>query len=168
MARVVAQKLTEVWGQQVIVENRGGAGGQLGAELAARSAPDGYTLFLGHIGTLAVNPSLYPKLRYDVLKDFAPVSMIARTHNMLAAHPSLPVKTVKQLVELAKSRPGTINYGSAGAGSASFLCMEYFKMLTKTDIVQVPYKGTGPLMIDLVAGHTSLTFTGIPSSACDK
>lgn len=163
MGRVVAQKLSEAWPQQVIVDNRGGAAGQIGAELAARSPPDGYTLFMGHIGTLAVNPGLYPKLRYDPLKDFVPVSMVARVHNMLAVHPSLPVKTVKELVALARARPGSINYGSAGAGSVSFLCMEYFKMLAKVDIVQVPYKGTGPLMIDLVAGQTSLTFTGIPS-----
>jgi len=163
MGRIVAQKLSEAWPQQVIVDNRAGAAGQIGAELAARSAPDGHTLFLGHIGTLGVNPGLYPKLRYDPLKDFAPVSMIARVHNMLAVHPSLPVKTVKELVTLARARPGSINYGSAGAGSVSFLCMEYFKMLAKVDIVQVPYKGTGPLMIDLIAGNTSLTFTGIPS-----
>ncbi len=163
MGRIVAQKLGEAWSQQVIVDNRGGAAGQIGAELAARSAPDGYTLFLGHIGTLGVNPGLYPKLRYDSLKDFAPISMIARVHNMLAVHPSLPVKTVKELVNLARARPGGINYGSAGAGSVSFLCMEYFKMLAKVNIVQVPYKGTGPMMIDLLAGNTSLTFTGIPS-----
>ena len=163
MGRIVAQKLGEAWPQQVIVDNRGGAAGQIGAELAARSAPDGYTLFLGHIGTLGVNPGLYPKLRYDAVKDFAPISMIARVHNMLAVHPSLPVKTVKELVNLARARPASINYGSAGAGSVSFLCMEYLKMLAKVDIVQVPYKGTGPMMIDLLAGNTSLTFTGIPS-----
>jgi tripartite-type tricarboxylate transporter receptor subunit TctC len=163
MGRIVAQKLSEAWPQQVIVDNRAGAAGQIGGELAARSPPDGYTLFLGHIGTLGVNPGLYPKLRYDPLKDFASISMIARVHNMLAVHPSLPVKTVKQLIDLARARPGGINYGSAGAGSVSFLCMEYFKMLAKVDIVQVPYKGTGPLMIDLLAGQTSLTFTGIPS-----
>ncbi len=163
MGRIVAQKLTEMWPQQVIVDNRAGAAGQIGAELAARSPPDGYTLFMGHIGTLGVNPSLYPKLRYDALKDFTPVSMVARVHNMLAVHPSLPVKTVKQLVDLARSRPGSLNYGSAGAGSVSFLCMEYLKMLAKINVVQVPYKGTGPLMIDLLAGNTSLTFTGIPS-----
>ena len=163
MGRIVAQKLSEMWPQQVIVDNRAGAAGQIGAELAARSPPDGYTLFLGHIGTLGVNPGLYPKLRYDPLKDFAPVSMIARVHNMLAVHPSLPVKNVRQLVDLARSRPGMINYGSAGAGSVSFLCMEYLKLLAKVNIVQVPYKGTGPMMIDLIAGQTSLTFTGIPS-----
>ena len=163
MGRIVAQKLTEMWPQQVIVDNRAGAAGQIGAELAARSPPDGYTLFLGHIGTLGVNPSLYPKLRYDVLKDFAPVSMVARVHNLLAVHPSLPARTVRELVNLARARPGSMNYGSAGAGSVSFLCMEYFKLLAKADIVQVPYKGTGPMMIDLIAGQTSMTFTGIPS-----
>ena len=135
MGRIVAQKLTELWSQQVIVDNRAGAAGQIGAELAARSAPDGYTLFMGHIGTLGVNPSLYPKLRYDALKDFAPVSMVARVHNMLAVHPSLPVKTVKELVTLARSRPGSLNYGSAGAGSVSFLCMEYLKLLANVLIL---------------------------------
>ncbi|MDB5924181.1 MAG: Tripartite tricarboxylate transporter family receptor [Betaproteobacteria bacterium] len=162
VGRVIAQKLTEAWGQQVIVDNRGGAGGQIGAELAARSPADGYTLVVGHIGTFGVNPSLYPKLRYDAIKDFTPISLVARVPNLLAVHPSLPVKTVKQLVDLAKARPGTLNYGSAGGGSNPFLCVEYFKMLTKTDIVHVPYKGSGPMVIDLIAGQISLTITGVP------
>jgi tripartite-type tricarboxylate transporter receptor subunit TctC len=162
VGRVIAQKLTEAWGQQVIVDNRGGAGGQIGAELAARSPADGYTLVVGHIGTFGVNPSLYPKLRYDAIKDFTPISLVARVPHLLAVHPSLPVKTVKQLVDLAKARPGTLNYGSAGGGSNPFLCVEYFKMLTKTDIVHVPYKGSGPMVIDLIAGQISLTITGVP------
>ncbi|MDB5863398.1 MAG: transporter substrate-binding protein [Betaproteobacteria bacterium] len=162
VGRVVAQKLTEAWGQQVIVDNRGGAGGQIGAELAAHSPADGYTLVVGHIGTFGVNPSLYPKLRYDAVKDFVPISLVARVPNMLAVHPSLPVKTVKQLVDLARAKPGTLNYGSSGSGSNPFLCVEYFKMLTRTDIVHVPYKGTGPMLIDLIAGQISLTINGVP------
>jgi tripartite-type tricarboxylate transporter receptor subunit TctC len=163
MGRLTAQGLSETWSQQVIVDNRGGAAGQIGAELAATSPPDGYTLFMGHIGTLGVNPALYAKLRYDPLKDFVPVSLVSRVHNLLVVHPSLPVKRVSDLVKLARSKPGALNYGSAGAGSVPFLCMEYFKMLTKTDIVHVPYKGSGPMSVDLLAGQVSLTFTGIPS-----
>lgn len=161
IGRIVAQKLTESWGQQVIVDNRGGAGGQIGVESAANSAPDGYTLVVGHIGTFGVNPSLYPKLRYDAVKDFVPISLVARVPNMLAVHPSLP-SSVKALVALAKAKPGTLNYGSSGSGSNPFLCVEFFKMLTGTDIVHVPYKGTGPMLTDLIAGQISLTINGVP------
>lgn len=163
MGRLTAHNLSEAWRQQVVVDNRGGAAGQIGAELAAGSTPDGYTLFVGHIGTLGVNPSLYAKLRYDAIKDFIPISLIAHVHNLMVVHPAVPVKAVGDLVKLASSKPGTLNYGSAGAGSVPFLCMEYFKMLTKTDIVHVPYKGSGPMSVDLLAGQVSLTFTGIPS-----
>ncbi len=162
VGRVVAQKLTETWRQQVIVDNRGGASGQIGVELAARSAPDGYTLLVGHIGTFGVNPSLYPQLRYDAQKDFAPISLVARVPNMLAVHPSLPATTVKAVVALAKAKPGALNYGSSGSGSNPFLCVEFFKMLTGTDIVHVPYKGTGPMLTDLIAGQISLTINGVP------
>lgn len=162
VGRVSAQYLSEIWGAQVVVDNRGGASGQIGVELAAQSAPDGYTLVIGHIGTFGVNPSLYPKLRYDAIKDFAPISLIARVPNMLAVHPSLPVKTVQQLVDMAKARPGTLNYGSSGSGSNPFLCVEFFKMLTKTDIVHIPYKGTGPMLTDLISGQISLTINGVP------
>jgi tripartite-type tricarboxylate transporter receptor subunit TctC len=162
VGRVAAQYLTELWGYQVMVDNRGGASGQIGAELAAQSPPDGYTLVIGHIGTFGVNPSLYPKLRYDAIKDFSPISLIARVPNMLVVHPSLPAKTVKQLVDMAKARPGTLNYGSSGSGSNPFLCVEFFKMLTKTDIVHIPYKGTGPMLTDLIAGQISLTINGVP------
>jgi tripartite-type tricarboxylate transporter receptor subunit TctC len=162
VGRVAAQSLSELWGQQVTVDNRGGASGQIGVELAAQAPPDGYTLVIGHIGTFGVNPSLFPKLRYDAIRDFAPISLIARVPNMLAVHPSLPVKTVKQLVDMARQRPGTLNYGSSGSGSNPFLCVEYFKMLTRTDIVHVAYKGTGPMLTDLIAGHISLTINGVP------
>jgi tripartite-type tricarboxylate transporter receptor subunit TctC len=162
VGRVAAQSLGEMWGQQVTVDNRGGASGQIGVELAAQASPDGYTLVIGHIGTFGVNPSLYPKLRYDAIKDFAPISLIARVPNMLAVHPSLPVKTVRQLVDMARLRPGTLDYGSSGSGSNPFLCVEFFKMLTKTDIVHIAYKGTGPMLTDLIAGHISLTINGVP------
>jgi tripartite-type tricarboxylate transporter receptor subunit TctC len=162
VGRVAAQSLGEMWGQQVTVDNRGGASGQIGVELAAQASPDGYTLVIGHIGTFGVNPSLYPKLRYDAVKDFAPISLIARVPNLLAVHPSLPVKTVRQLVDMARLRPGTLDYGSSGSGSAPFLCVEFFKMLTKTDIVHIAYKGTGPMLTDLIAGHISLTINGVP------
>ena len=162
VGRVAAQSLGEMWGQQVTVDNRGGASGQIGVELAAQASPDGYTLVIGHIGTFGVNPSLYPKLRYDAIKDFAPISLIARVPNMLAVHPSLPVKTVRQLVDMAWLRPGTLDYGSSGSGSNPFLCVEFFKMLTKTDIVHIAYKGTGPMLTDLIAGHISLTINGVP------
>lgn len=162
VGRVAAQSLGEIWGQQVMVDNRGGASGQIGVELAAQAPPDGYTLVIGHIGTFGVNPSLFPKLRYDAIKDFVPISLIARVPNMLAVHPSLPVKTVKQLIDIARARPGTLNYGSSGSGSNPFLSVEFFKLLTKTDIVHVAYKGTGPMLTDLIAGHISLTINGVP------
>ncbi|HSQ04390.1 MAG TPA: tripartite tricarboxylate transporter substrate-binding protein, partial [Burkholderiales bacterium] len=162
VGRVTAQKLSEAWAQQVVVDNRGGAGGQIGVELAAKSVADGYTLVVGHIGTFGVNPSLYPHLRYDALKDFAPISLVARVPNMLAVHPSVPVKNVKELVALAKAKPGTLNYGSSGSGSNPFLCVEYFKLLTGTNIVHVPYKGTGPMLTDLIGGQISVTINGVP------
>jgi tripartite-type tricarboxylate transporter receptor subunit TctC len=162
VGRIAAQSLGELWGQQLTVDNRGGASGQIGVEFAARAAPDGYTLLIGHIGTFGVNPSLFPKLRYDAIKDFAPISLIARVPNMLAVHPSLPVKTVQQLVNLARQRPGTLNYGSSGSGSNPFLSVEFFKLLTRTDIVHIAYKGTGPMLTDLIAGHISLTINGVP------
>ena len=163
VARVVGQKLGEGLGTQVVIENRAGAGGNIGVELAAKSAPDGYTLVMGHIGTFGVNPSLYKKLPYDPVRDFAPVSLAAIVPNMLVVHPSLPVKSVKELIALSRSRPGQLNYGSSGTGGTPYLCMEYFKMMAKVDIVQIPYKGAGPMVVDLSAGQLSLTITGIPS-----
>jgi len=131
-------------------------------ELAAKAVPDGYTLVVGHIGTFGVNPSLFPKLRYDAIRDFAPISLVARVHNMLAVHPSLPVRDVRAFVALAKARPGALNYGSSGSGSNPFLCVEYFKLLTGTDITHVPYKGTGPMLTDLIAGQVTVTINGVP------
>jgi tripartite-type tricarboxylate transporter receptor subunit TctC len=162
IARILGQKLDEALGQQVVVENRAGAGGNIGVEYVAKSAPDGYTLIFGHIGTFGFGPSLYQKLPYDPIKDFAPVVLFAMVPNMLAVHPALPAKSVKELIALARAHPGQINYGSSGNGSASHLATEYFKLLSKTDITPIPYKGTGPLITDLIAGQTSLTITGVP------
>jgi tripartite-type tricarboxylate transporter receptor subunit TctC len=162
IARIMGQKLDEALGQQVVVENRAGAGGNIGVEYVAKSAPDGYTLVFGHIGTFGFGPSLYQKLPYDPVKDFAPITLFAMVPNMLVVHPALPARTVKELIALAKARPGQMNYGSSGNGSASHLATEYFKLLSKTDITAIPYKGTGPLVTDLIAGQTSLTITGVP------
>jgi len=161
LARLLAQKLTESWGQQVVVENRGGAAGTIGVELAARAAPDGYTIVMGHVGTFGVNPTLYPKLPYDAVKDFAPVTVLATVPNAMAVHPSLPVKTARDFIALAKARPGELLYASGGSGSASHLAGEYFKLLTKINMVHVPYKGTAPAMTSMISGETTMTITGM-------
>ena len=161
LARLVAIKLTEAWGQQVTVENRGGAGGTIGVERAARAAPDGYTIVMGHVGTFGFNPTLYPKLPYDAIRDFAPITVLATVPNGMAVHPSLPVKTARDFVALAKAKPGELLYASGGSGSASHLAGEYFKLLTKIDMVHVPYKGTGPAMISMISGQTTMTITGM-------
>jgi tripartite-type tricarboxylate transporter receptor subunit TctC len=165
VARLLAQKLGEAWSQQVLVENRPGAGGNVGVEFVAKSAPDGYTLVFGHVGTFGFGPSLYPRLPYDPVADFAPVILFASVPNMIAVHPALPAKTVKELIALARARPGQLNYGSSGNGSASHLATEYFKLLSRTDMLAIAYKGTGPLVTDLIAGQTQLTITGVPPLA---
>jgi tripartite-type tricarboxylate transporter receptor subunit TctC len=162
IARIIGQELEKSWKQTVIVENRPGASGNIGLDFVAKSAPDGYTLIFGHVGTFGFGPSLFPKLPYDPVRDFAAVHLFAMVPNLLVVHPSLPVKTARDLIALAKSKPGHINYASSGPGSASHLAVENFKLLSKTDIVAVPYRGTGPMMTDLMAGQTSLTITGVP------
>ena len=162
VGRIIGQQWTQLMGQQVVIDNRGGAGGTIGVENVARSAPDGYSLVLGHIGTFGVGPSLYSKLPYDPVRDFAPIGLFGGVSNLLVVHPSLPASSAKALVAIARSRPGQLNYGSAGVGSASHLQMEFFKLLTKTDITHVPYKGTGPMVTELVAGQTQVTCTGVP------
>jgi len=161
LARLTSQKLTEAFGQQVIVENRGGAGGTIGVEAAARSAPDGYTLVMGHIGTFGANPTLYPKLPYDPIKDFAPITLLAMVPNGFAVHPALPWHSVKEIIAAARAKPGQLLYGSGGNGSAAHLTMVYFELLAKVKLSHVPYKGTGPAIIDLIAGQTSMMFTGM-------
>jgi tripartite-type tricarboxylate transporter receptor subunit TctC len=161
LGRILTQKLTATLGQPVLIDNRGGAAGNIGVESVARSAPDGYTLIVGHSGTFAVNPSLYARLPFNPTKDFAPVTLVAMVPNLLVVHPSLPVKSVKELVALAKARPGEINYGSAGVGSVPYMAVEYFKQLTDTNIVAIQYRGVGAMLTDLLGGQISMTFAGV-------
>ena len=162
LGRMIGARLSETLGQQVVIDNRGGAGGSIGVELAAKSPPDGYTIVIGHIGTLAVNPTLYKKLAYDPLRDFQTISLLAKVPNIMVVHPSVPAKSVKELLALARARPGALVYGSGGSGGAGHLATEYFKLMAKVDLVHVPYKGTGPAIIDLLAGQTQLVFAGVP------
>ena len=160
VARIVAQKLSEQMGQQVIIDNRAGAGGNLGAELAAKAVPDGYTLFMG-TPAHAINTGLYRKLNYDLVRDFAPVSQVTSGAYVIVVHPSLPVKSVKELITLARSKPGQLNYASAGSGNATHLAGELFNRLAKVRLVHVPYKGSGPAVTDLVGGQVQLMFANL-------
>ena len=164
LARILAQKLGETMGQPFLVENRAGAAGNLGAELVARAAPDGYTLLMGQASNLTINVSLMAKMPYDPVKDLSPVTLVASTPNLLVVHPSLPVKTVRDLVALAKARPGSLNYASSGTGTAGHLAGELFNRAAGVKMVHIPYKGAAPALTDLVAGHVHLYFTS-PISA---
>ena len=161
-ARSVSQKLSESLGVPVIVENRPGAGGITGAEVVAKSPPDGYTLLVTSISH-TINPSVRKNLPFDAVRDFAPVTLITDAPNFLVVHPSLPVKSVKELIALARGRPGQITYASSGAGTSTHLSGELFKSLARIDIVHVPYKGGGPAVIDLVGGHVQMMFSTLPS-----
>lgn len=159
LARVVGAKLTEMWKQQVIVENRAGAAGLLAAELVAQAPPDGSTLLMAHINSHALGPALQPgKLRYSVERDFVPIVMVGVTPNLLIAHPGVPARTVKEVVEMCNAQPGRVSFGSAGAGSAQHLALEMFKQRTKVDALHIPYKGSGPLLIDLIGGQIQFSF----------
>lgn len=160
VARIVGQKLSENLKQQVVIENRAGAGANLGAEIAAKATPDGYTLFMG-TPAHAINTSLYRRLNYDIVKDFIPISLVTTGQYVLVVHPSLPAKNVKELIALAKARPGQLNYASAGNGNATHLAGELFKSLTKLNIVHVPYKGTGPALTDLIGGQVQFMFANL-------
>jgi tripartite-type tricarboxylate transporter receptor subunit TctC len=164
-ARMLAPRLTEALGQQVVVENRAGAGTMIGIEVVAKSPADGYTLLMG-LSTLAINPAMYKKVPYDAVRDFAPISQIISAPNMLVVHPSIPVKTVKELIAFTRARPGQLNYASAGHGTNPHLSMELFLSMTGLKVVHIPYKGLGPGMVDLIAGHVSLAtatmLTGLP------
>ena len=162
LGRVVGQKLGETLGQQVIVDNRPGAGANSGAEVAAKSPPDGYTLFMGNVAH-TINATLYSRLNYDLLRDFAPVTMLGLTPNLIVVHPSVPARSVKELVALAKAKPGALNYASAGSGSSSHLAGELFKNLSDVQMVHVPYKGGGPAVTNLMAGEASVGFATMPS-----
>lgn len=163
LSRIVSQKLAEQWGQSVIVDNRAGATGNIGAEIVARSAPDGYTLLLA--GTPhAINMSLFRNLRYDLAKDLAPITAVAAFPSLIAVHPSIPVRSVGELVALAKARPGELNFGSAGSGSPNHLSLEIFKRMANVNMVHIPYKGSGPLLTELLAGQVQLASLGLPPS----
>ena len=163
MARTVVQKLGESLGATVVVDNRGGAGGTIGTDLVAKAPPDGYTLVVVS-GSHAINPSLYPKLPYDSVRDFAPVTMLTSGPGLLVVHPSVPARTVKEFIALARSRPGQLHYASAGIGTPPHLAGELFKTMTGADIVHVPYKGNGPAYTDLIGGHVSVMFPTIPTA----
>ena len=163
LARLYAQRMSENWGQQVIIDNRTGANGIIGMEAIARAVADGYTLGMGNIATLAINPTLYPKLSYDPLRDLQPVTLIAKVPQVLVAHPSLPAKNARELIALAKTRPGELAYGSGGNGSGAHVSGEMLKMLAKINLTHIPYKGVGPAQIDLLAGQIQLVFAGVPS-----
>lgn len=164
VARVVGPKLAAQYGQQVIVENRAGAAGIIGTEFTARAAPDGYTWAIATLGNLAANKHLYPKMSVDPLKDLAPVTQVVDVHFVMVAHPSLPVKNVRQLIALAKARPGDIVYSSSGAGGAPHLGGELFNRLAGVNIRHVPYKGSGPSFADLLGGHVQLTYDSMLQS----
>ena len=159
IARMISQKLSVALKQQIAVDNRAGAGGLIGADVAAHSPADGYTLLLGNVATLAIIPNVQKKMPYDALKDFAPVSLIASAPLLVVVHPSVPVHSIKQLVALARAKPGQLNYASNGVGSSTHLATEMFKMMTKTDLVHVPYKGLGPATTDLLSGQIQLMFS---------
>ncbi len=162
IGRIAAIKITEALGQQVVVENRGGSGGSLGVEIAAKWPNDGYHLVLGNIANMAVNPTLYRKLSYHPLRDLQPITLIAKVPTILAVHPSLPAKNVQELIVLARARPGQLTFGTGGAGSGAHLATALFVLHTKLDLVHVPYKGVGPALIDVLAGQITMTFGAVP------
>ena len=161
--REIGRKLTEAWGQPVVVDDRAGAGGNIGADIVAKSAPDGYTLVIGNIGTHAVNVSLLPVMPFDPIKDFTPIVHVLDAEGLLVVNPSIKATTVPELIALARSQPGTLSYGSAGVGTTSHLAGELFKSMTKVDIVHVPYKGNVPAITDLLGGQTSMIFATMPT-----
>ena len=163
VARLVGHKLAEAWGQQVVIDNRPGAGGNLSAEIAARAAPDGYTLYMSS-ASLVVNPSLYRKVSYDPARDFAPVTLLASVQNVLVTHPAIAAKSVSDLIALAKKNPGRINYASTGSGSSGHLAMELFRSMAAVDLTHVPYKAAGQAQVDLIAGQVSTWFPTIPGA----
>jgi len=164
LARAVAQKLSETWGQQVVVDNHPGAGGNIGSDIVAKASPDGYTLLMGTVGTHAINPSLYAKMPYDHVKDFVPVILVAGVPNVLVVNPSLPVKSVQELIAYGKANPGKLNYASSGNGTSIHLSGELFKTMTGVEMTHVPYKGSSPALTDLMGGQVQLMFDNLPSS----
>jgi tripartite-type tricarboxylate transporter receptor subunit TctC len=161
-ARVIAPKLSEALGQQVVVENRPGGGTNIGSDLVAKAVPDGYTLLMAGAAN-AINMSLYAKLPYDTLRDFAPVSLSVKGANVLLVHPSLPAKNLKELLALARAQPGKLNYASSGIGSANHMAGELLKLVAKVNIAHVPYKGNAPALTDLIGGHVEILISGVPA-----
>ena len=157
LPRLLGARLSELWGQQIIIDNRPGAAGNIGMEMGAKAPPDGYTLTSGPIGNLAVNPHMY-KLSYDIFKDFTPITMMGSVENGLVVHPSIPSRSVKELIALLKSRPGELNFGSGGVGTQAHMAGELFKAMTGTNMVHVPYKGVGASVADLLGGHLAMIF----------
>jgi tripartite-type tricarboxylate transporter receptor subunit TctC len=163
VARIVAAGLAESFGQQVVIDNRGGVGGTLGAEIAAQATADGYTLFACNIGSLAVSPALYKKLNYDPVAGFAPIGLIGSTANALVVHPGVPAKTIAQFIALAKASPGKINYASPGVGTSPQLSMEMLRTATGIALIHVPYRGAGPALVELMGGHVEAMASTVPS-----
>ncbi len=163
VGRIIAQKLTDALGQPVIVDNRGGAGGTIGADIVAKAPPDGHTLLIASVG-MAVNVALYPRLPYDTLRDFAPVSLMGEQANVVVVHPSLPAKTIAELLVLARAKPGQISYGSGGVGSTSHLVTVLFLTAAKVDMLHVPYKGLGPALIDVIGGQLQLAVSNVSTA----
>ena len=164
LSRAIAEKLSQRWGQVVVIDNRGGAGGSIGTDIVAKAAPDGYTLMTGHVGTHAINATLYRKLPYDPVRDFTPISMAAYMPLALVIHPSVPAKNVKELVALAKAQPGKLNYASAGIGGPTQLTAEVFKRTAGVDIVHVAYKGNTAALTDLITGEVQMMFSNLLTS----
>lgn len=164
LARIVGHGLSVELGQSVVIDNRAGAGGNIGATLAAKAPADGYTLFMGTVGTHAINQSLYKKLSFDPIKDFAPLTRVADVPNLLVANPKQPFKTVKELISYAKAHPGEVNFGSSGSGSSIHLSGELFKSMAKVDMVHVPYKGSAPAVTDLLGNQIAIMFDNMPSA----
>src|SRR5258705_6361342 len=164
VGRVIADKMSELIGEKVVVDNRPGAGGTVGTKAVAKSEPDGYTIALGYTGTLAIGPSLYKNIGYDPRKDFAPIGLIGNAPNSLVVNPSFPARTLAELIAYAKANPGKVNFGSAGAGTASHITGEYFARSAGITLVHIPYKGTGPALTDLLGGHIPMAFAPIPAS----
>jgi tripartite-type tricarboxylate transporter receptor subunit TctC len=162
VARIIGQKMTESWGQPVLVDNRAGATGTIGADLVAKAPSDGHTLLMGHVNSHGIAPNLFKKLPYDAERDFSMVAYVGYVPNVLVIHPSVPAQNVKELIAIAKSKPGTLNYASSGVGSTQHLAGELFTLLAGVKIVHVPYKGSGPAVVDLLAGHVSMNFDTMP------
>ena len=164
VGRAVAQSLNESWRQSIVVDNRPGAGGTIAGETVAKANPDGYTLMLGNVSTLAIARSLYPKLAYDPLRDFAPITLITTSENVVVVHPSVPVDSIKSLIAYAKAKPRQLNYGSAGSGTTSHLGGAMFATMAGVEMTHVPYKGSGPSLVDLLGGQLQLSFASVPTA----